>query len=238
MNDAKKYFGMTRTQVGILGGLAATALLLFCVTGWLMFGGRLGLSLSRPPIETPIPQSTPTLILSPTPTSTEASTPIPYEQLIPSGWVQYRTDLYEIWMSPGYASASADVLITGLGNASIVDLSLRGSYSTKSPHKIYVTVSYEPLTADGLDAFIAQRLSELGPYLSLGERTKTDINAVPAVRLMFSGRKGNNIDINELTYVIQDGTTVWYVQYTAEITEFYAMLPTFEESAKTFRVVR
>ena len=64
------------------------------------------------------------------------------------------------------------------------------------------------------------------------------LRPVPALRLVFSGRKGNNTDINELTYVILDGTTVWYVQYTAEITEFYNLLADFESSARTFRVVK
>jgi hypothetical protein len=238
MDENRKYFGMTRTQVGILAGLAATAILLFCVTGMLVFGNSSLLSFSRLATETPPPRSTPTLFISPTPTPTPTLTPIPYEQLIPGGWVQHRSDLYEIWMSPGYTPASADVLITGLGGNPVIDLSLRGAYSSKSPHKIYVMVSYEPMTAEGLDVLVTQRLSELGPYLSLGERTKTDINGVPAIRLVFSGRKGNNIDINELTYIVLDGATVWYVQYTAEITEFYKMLPTFEASAKTFRIVR
>jgi hypothetical protein len=74
--------------------------------------------------------------------------------------------------------------------------------------------------------------------LAPSERSKVTLNTVPAVRLVFSGRKGNNTDINELTYVILDGTTVWYVQYTAEITEFYNLLGNFESSVKTFRVVR
>jgi len=61
---------------------------------------------------------------------------------------------------------------------------------------------------------------------------------VPVTRLIFGGRKGNNIDLSELTYVIQDGGTIWYVQYSAELSEFYEMLPTFEASALTFRFVR
>jgi hypothetical protein len=77
-----------------------------------------------------------------------------------------------------------------------------------------------------------------GLGLPPSERTKTSINTVPAVRLVFTGRKGNNTDINELIYVIQDGSVVWYVQYTAEITEYFNLLATFESSAKTFRVVK
>jgi len=39
-------------------------------------------------------------------------------------------------------------------------------------------------------------------------------------------------------YVIQDGTAVWFVEYVAQINEFYDTLPSFERSAQTFRIVR
>jgi hypothetical protein len=139
-------------------------------------------------------------------------------------------------MPPGYKTAKTiDVLVTGLGGSPITDLILRGSVSAKSPNRIFVTVSYEPITADTLDAFVTARLTGLG--LAPSERSKVSLNTVPAVRLVFSGRKGN-IDTNELTYVILDGTTVWYVQYTAQINDFYNLLGDFESSVKTFRVVK
>ena len=237
MNQDRKYFGMTGMQIGILASLTGAAFLLFCITGFLVLGKARGL-LSKPAAATSTLQPTATLMIPPTLTPAPAATPLPYESLIPGGWVQFRTALYEIWMPSGYKSATADVLITGLGDSAIVDLSVRGTYSSLSPYKIYVTVSYVPLNADSLDAFLKTRLSALGPYLSLSERSKTDLNTVPVTRLVFGGRKGNNVDLSELTYVIQDGTTVWYIQYSAELTEFYEMLPTFEASAKTFRVVK
>jgi hypothetical protein len=46
------------------------------------------------------------------------------------------------------------------------------------------------------------------------------------------------VDVNELVYVIQDGGTVWFILYAAQINEYYEMLPIFEQSAKTFRVVK
>lgn len=235
MNQDRKYFGMTGVQIGILAGLAGAAFLLFCITGFMMLGKARGL-FSPPAAATSTAQPTATLVLIPTLTATPAATALPYESLIPSGWVQYRTALYEIWMPTGYKSGSTDELVVGLGGSPIVDLSLRGSTSSKSPNKIYMTVAYEPMNADTFDAFINQKLLTLG--LGPSERSKASLNAVPAVRLVFSGRKGNNTDINELTYAILDGTTVWYVQYTAEINEFYNLLGSFESSAQTFRVVR
>src|SRR5262245_23794670 len=231
----KKYLGMTVMQLSILAGLAGLAFLLFCIVGWLVIGQGMGAAQAVPP--TPSPFATATRIVPPTQTPTPASTPLPYETLIPIGWVQYKSPLYEIWLPAGYKNATPEHLVTGLGNEPIVDLAVRGSYTAKSPNKIYVTVAYEPMTANSFDEFLNQRVTALGPMVS--ERTRVDLNTVPSVRLVFTGRKGNNnTDINELTYVILDGTTVWYVQYTAELTEFYNLLTTFETSAKTFRMVR
>jgi hypothetical protein len=236
MNQNKKFFGMTVTQLGILAGLAGTAFLLFCIVGLSVLRKATGLSTSQLATATATPQPTVTMVLTPTLTTTPAPTPLPYESFIPAGWVQYRTALFEIWMPAGYkANQKPDVLVTGLGGSPIIDLSLRGAVSSKSPNKIYMMVAYEPMIADTFEAFITARLASLG--LSPSERNKVTLNTVPAVRLIFSGRKGNT-DINQLTYIILDGTTVWYVQYTAEITEFYNTLDNFESSVKTFRVVK
>jgi hypothetical protein len=231
----KKYLGMTVMQLGILGGLAGLAFLLFCIIGWMVIGR--GVGGAQAVLPTPSLLVTATQIVPPTPTPMPpTSTPLPYETLIPIGWVQYKSPLYEIWLPAGYKNATPEHLVMGLGNKPIVDLALRGSYTTKSPNKIYVTVAYEPMIANTFDEFLNQRITALGTTVS--ERSRVDLNSIPAVRLVFTGRKGNNSDINELTYVILDGTTVWYVQYTAELTEFYNLLTTFESSAKTFRMVR
>lgn len=234
MTANKKYFGMTVKQIGILAGLGGLAFLLFCIVGWLVVAK--GLRAAQPAPVMPTALATATLIVPPTLTATVAPTPVPYDSLVPDGWLQYKSSLFELWLPAGYKDAASDILVTGLGQSPIVELSLRGAYTSKSPNKIFVTVSYEPMTGDSFDQFLNERLQSLGAVLS--ERSRVDLNTVPAVRLVFTGRKGNTIDINELTYVVQDGSTVWYVQYTAEITEFYNLLSTFEASAETFRMVR
>lgn len=237
MDLNKKYFGMTVLQLGILGGLGATAIILFCIIGVLIAKKGLGSSSAQqlPPTAT-LQEATVTPILTSTPTLTPTLTPIPYEQLIPDGWAQYRTALYEIWMPPGYkAVKTINVVVTGLGGTPIVDMALKGSYSAKSANKIFLVISYEPLTADTLDNFITQRLNGLGVVPS--ERSKVTLNNIPAVRLVFTAREGNT-DFNELTYVLLDGTTVWYVQYSADITDYFNSVGNFENSAKTFRWTR
>lgn len=227
---------MTVMQLGILGGLGATAIILFCIIGVLIAKKGLGNSAQQLPPTATLQEATVTPVLTPTQSPTPTLTPIPYEQLIPEGWAQYGTALYEIWMPPGYkAVKTTKVLITGLGGTPIVDLAIKGSYSAKSANQIFLVISYEPLTADTLDNFITQRLIGLGIVPS--ERSKVTLNNVPAVRLVFTAREGNT-DFNELTYVLLDGTTVWYVQYSADITDYFNSISNFETSAKTFRWTR
>jgi hypothetical protein len=54
--------------------------------------------------------------------------------------------------------------------------------------------------------------------------------------LIFEGHS-QNVSTNDLLFIFQDGSVIWYVRYSAEIKEFYEMLSTFEQSVKTFRIV-
>jgi len=234
MTENRKYFGMTTAQLGMLGGLAAAACLVFAVTGWFVFRG--GFNFSRPPVNTPVPQATSTPFIIPTITPTLTSTPVPYEQLIPTGWTQHRTELVELWLPSGFKIASSGV--SGIsGNSVLLEMALTGPASDSSAYEMFVTISFEPLTSDSLDTFVDSRLSNIPADINLAERRKILINSTEAYRLMFEGHS-NNVSTNDLLFVFQDGSVIWYVRYSAEIKEFYEMLPTFEQSVKTFRIVR
>jgi len=229
MKENKKYFGMTTAQIGVIAGLAVAACILFAITGWLVLGGSLKLPFSRSPESTPTPKMTPTLFVLPTITPTVTSTPVPYEQLIPNGWKQFKTELVEIWLPPSFKNVDRQPN---------EELALQGTASKNSLYKLSATVSFEPLTGGSLDAHLDAGLLKLDSQISrLTERRKVSLNSTDAVRMTFEARV-DTIDVNQLTYAIQDGSTVWFVYYTAQINEFYEMLPLFEQSAKTFRVVK
>jgi hypothetical protein len=234
MTENRKYFGMTTSQLGILGGLAVAACLVFTLTGWFVFRG--GLGFSRPPVNTPTSQASSTPFVIPTVTPTMTPTPIPYEQLIPTGWTQHRTELVELWLPSGFKVANSGV--SGIsGNSVLLEMALTGAASDSSAYEMFVTVSFEPLTSDSLDAFVDSRLSNIPADINMAERRKILINSTEAYRLMFEGHS-NNVSTNDLLFIFQDGSVIWYVRYSAEIKEFYEMLSTFEQSVKTFRIVR
>ena len=233
MTEHRKHFGMTASQLGILGGLAVAACLAFTLTGWFVFRG--GSGFSRAPVNTPTPQATSTPFLIPTVTPTMTPTPIPYEQLIPAGWTQHRTELVELWLPSGFKSAGSG--ISGIsGNSVLLEMAMTGTSSDSSAYEMFVTVSFEPLTSDSLDTFVDSRLSNIPADINMAERRKILINSTEAYRLMFEGHS-NTVSTNDLLFVFQDGSVIWYVRYSAEIKEFYEMLSTFEQSVKTFRIV-
>lgn len=234
MIQGRKYFGMTVQQLGILGGMAVFACLLFGVTGWLFL--RRGLGLLSPSLAgTPIVQFTSTPFVLPTMSPTATLTPVPYEQLIPGGWNQYRTTLVELWLPAGFKSTGTNPNSVVSGNSVVQELSLAGD--SPSAHKIYVSVSYEPLSGDSLDAFLDSKLANMPPEVNMSDRRKVTINSAESYRLMLEWQD-SSIYTNDLFFVFQDGSTIWYVKYSAEIKDFYEMLPVFEQSVRTFRIVR
>ena len=231
MTEDRKYLGLTVRQLGILAGLAVVACLIFGVTGSLAL--RRGL-FARAPQPTAIVPSTATVAIPSTITPTATITPIPYEQLIPYGWTQHQTQLMEIWMPADFENAAPGVVSAVAGNSVYLNLGLVSSLS-KAGYPISLSVSYEPLTANTLEEFLKAKLSNIPMDINMVENHKVSINGRDAVRMMFEGKR-DNLVVNDLLFVFQDGGTVWYVKYSAEIKEFYEQLPNFEESVKTFRV--
>jgi hypothetical protein len=230
----KKYFGMTLTQIRILAGLAGAACILFGLTAWLFLRG----SFNRSPVGqgTPVSQSTATPWAIPSPAPTRTATPVPYEQLIPSGWVQFKTGLVELWLPADFQPGDPQ-LFNNSSNTGIGELILSSSRSDSSLYQTLVIVSYEPLTAESLDVYLDAEAAKIPANIRIAERKKVTLNSREAVRFVFETRY-NSVDVNDLTYVFLDGGTIWYVEYVAQINEFFEMLSVFEKSVQTFRTVR
>lgn len=231
MYQNRKYFGMTSNQLGILGGMAVLVCCLFGILGYLIFGDGFSGSSQLPP--TPILSATPIVI--PTVTQTPLPTQIPYEQLIPTGWSQHRTGLVEIWLPPAYKVPRSNT--SGLTSLAGSELIVSKPAAKASLFAIWVIVSNEPLTSDSLESFLDVKLQSLPTEYRVVGRQSVLLNSVPAEKVTIEARV-KNFDVNELIYVVQDGGTVWYVTYAAQINDFFENLTDFESSARTFRFVR
>jgi hypothetical protein len=237
MRQNNRYFGMSPAQIGILASLTATACLLFSLAGWFFLQGSLNQSPDADTIQgSPISQFTATPWALPSPVPTGTATLIPYEALIPAGWSQHKTGLIEIWLPPEFEPGDPQ-LFNDSTNTAMRELVLTGFRSDSSLYRMLVLVSYEPLTAASIDVHLDGEVAKIPAEVHVSERRKITLNSTEAVRFMLETRI-QNLDFNDVTYVFLDGSTVWYVEYIAQINEFFEMLDTFEKSAQTFRIVR
>lgn len=244
---------MTHTQLGILAGLAAMVCVLFGVAGWLVLRGN---STSSSPVSqnTLVPQFTATPFVLPTLNPTETPTPVPYEARIPPAWKQFKTELVEIWLPAEYEPGDIARLLEesrqsfeerGLQelidhntkSKSIIDLVATDEISGSPLYRTVVSISYEPLTEDTLDAFIQKESLDLPSMIVPMGRKHVQIGSIEAIQLVYEVRYGT-VSGTSLEYVFLDGMTVWVVAYYAETTEFFQQLPAFEKSIQTFRMVR
>lgn len=236
MDEEQKYFGMTRVQIGILAGLAGVLVLTICVGAFLVFRNWNPTASAPQPTSTPAPTVTSVVVAPPTITPTPAPTAIPYEQLIPADWKQYKTSLVEIWLPSNFKLADKKTL-DQTAQLALNELFITEIPSKTSAYNMLVSVSYDLMTGDSLDEFLQTKLSQLPAEVRVTDRRTVYVNTVEARRLMIEFR-ANNIDINDMVYVFLDGNTVWYVEYVAQIGEFFENLPVFEQSIKTFRTVK
>jgi hypothetical protein len=237
MSEDRKYFGMTTMQIGILAGLAGVLLLIVCIGGWFVLRNTgSGFSVA-PPTPTVEPTVTPVPVTGPTATPTSiVSTAVPYEQLIPQGWKQYKTALVEIWLPTNFKLADKKTKDNTAGLA-MRELLITEIPSKSSAYNMLVGVSYDLMTGDSLDTYLDGEISQLPSDARVTDRRTVFVNSVEARRITLELRV-NNIDINNMIYVFLDGNTIWYVEYVGEIAEFFTNLPVFEQSVKTFRIVR
>jgi hypothetical protein len=237
MNEEKKYFGMTNIQIGILAGLAGVLILIVCLGGWLVLGNATSKLSAQPPTQTLEPTVTPArATLVPTVTPTMAPTPIPYEQLIPTDWKQFKTALVEIWMPANFRLADKKTK-NNIAGFNVSELMITEIPSKSSVYNVVVVVAYDLLAGDSLDAHLDAKIATLPQTSRVTDRRTVFVNSVEARKIIIETRE-NNVDNNELLYAFLDGNTVWFVAYATEISKFFENLPTFEQSIKTFRVVR
>lgn len=233
MNGEQKYFGMTRMQIGILAGLAGALCLIVGVGGWFILRNPgVGADSSAPLV---IPTVTSVMVTPPTVTPTITLTPVPYDQLIPADWEQYKTSLVEIWM-PGNFKLADKKTKDLTANFGVPDLLLAEVTSKSSAYTMLVSVSYDVSTGGSLDELLDEKFPSIPYQARISDRRTVFINTHEARRVVIEF-KVENIDYNNVVYVIQDGSTIWYVEYVAQIAEFFDNLPVFEQSIKTFRPV-
>lgn len=239
MKSKRKYYGMTVPQLTVLGVMASCLFIIVGCGGWYAVTSTRAQAQAMQVAAVP-PTVQPTVtpfVIEPTPTTvpTNTPTPIPYDQLIPKDWKQYKTSLIEIWMPTNFKLADKRTK-DYTSNVGTSDLLLTEVSSKSSTFNMLVGVSYDVRTDPNLSLndFLAAKPLSLQNQALVTSNQQVFINSHDARRLLIEF-KVNNIDYNSLLYIIPDGSTIWYVEYVAEISEFFNNKDVFEQSVRTFR---
>ena len=247
-----RYFGMTIVQLAILGCLGFFA----CGTllGGLLFvsdsmGGEFSIFPS-PELTSTLP-STSTPYLTETPTLTPTVTPIPYEDIVPSGWNQYTTETVELWLPPQfeivdvgkkrqesiefYKDIGREDLAREIEESpSAVVFWFETSEPSKTLYKTNVSVEPSLMTAANLDDYLDQQTTRSVQEFVVVNRQVFQVGNYEARRLL-SETNLSNVYIGVAQYAVFDGINIWYITCASHFNEFYAWLPEFDKIARTFR---
>jgi len=97
--------------------------------------------------------------------------------------------------------------------------------------------SFEIDTGQSLDGYLDEiALDQLTDNFSILTRETTVLQGYEAVRLELHGDL-TSVEVIMLDYYIREGSRGWVISYTAMIEQYDSLLPVFEESASTFRVL-
>jgi len=251
---ANHYFGMTITQLAILGclGLVACGTLFggfFFVSG--SMGGVLSIFPSPEPTSTIQPTYTP--YLTETPSLTPTATLIPYEESIPSGWNQYTTTSIELWLPPQFKPVDIDKerqdrinLYKELGYDDVANeleenplayvFWFKVSEPSTTLYIANITVGPELMTAGDLDMYLDQQYGDGPQEFIVVSRQKFLVGNYEARRTLLEANL-SNIYVGVAQYAIFDGINVWIINCGSHFNEFYTWLPEFDKIARTFRLI-
>jgi hypothetical protein len=259
-----RYLGMTTSQLGILGGAAAVALLLICGLSWFVFSMSPASEATRPaPVATEIP-STPrptvdVVVATPSPTpALEVATSIP-----PGGWVEFQTQGASIWLPNNFVGGdltnqkqetiakisnlgrSYKNVVSAMNNAQ-PEVSLWMIDKARSQSIFIATVRvnhYVRTTDQTLAQFITEdnngdyNGTPWAMFITVNETKKMTILGREARRQTYQ-QHGTGLDATGIAYYIKDGADFWVVDYIMDPDEYVNELPIVEQSIGTFNLVK
>lgn len=258
-----RYFGMTRSQIGILAGVAALALLIVCSLSWFIL---------LPPPSAPVSAPTATQ-LPPTPPSVEAvpltvtpsPTPPPViaTNMPPVGWAEFQTQGATLWLPNNFVGG--DILhqegetiqkinrlgipfrnvIVQIKNAQpTVQLWMIDKIVNTSLTIMTVKVHHYVETTDKtIDQFVTDDLNgnfngtPVAMIITVNETKKMTILGRETRRQTYQQNEGGK-DATGIAYYIKDGADFWIVDYLMEPNDYIDMLPIVEQSIGTFYLVQ
>ncbi len=253
---SQRIMGMTVLQLVIVIGMGCAACGVLGAGVWYVAGSPVPalpvvsthpatstVTLTPSPTFTPLPTST--ITLTPTPTA------LPYKALIPQDWSQYKNNNVEIWLPqdfvfvPDQSQYNTDLVksLRALGANDLADQLENNPptyellFTRPADQTVYMTtVSLQkiPLNGADLDTFADKSNAALSPAFMVLERKPFSFYGSEGLRIVVQANFNSNY-VGFVTYLRQDGDSVWEVACDANLNDFYDLLPTFDQMAHTFR---
>jgi hypothetical protein len=253
---SQRMMGMTREQIGILGGLTVVALLVICGLLWMVLSASLPVKgVAKQPVAVASPAATHT---PKPPTATVEPTSIPTEEPIATleplaGWVNYETQGANLWLPGDFIGG--DMVKKKKDSAKKVDnlsrifdklandmraappevvLWMVNKSSTAAPLTT-VVVRHKILTEDtDVDRFATDEVNSLNAQVPvINETNKMSLLGHEVRRLIYQGYDVS-VEFTEVFYAIKDGSDFWTVAYRMAPGKYMDLLPMINTSIHTF----
>jgi hypothetical protein len=260
--SAKLYFGMTQTQIAILGCLAFIIILVLGIFGYLITSGS---SIYAAPPAAPVQElasetaTIPAATETPVPTLDPAlPTTVPVPATPPAGWVIFQSTGVELWLPNNFVGG--DMLnkrsetiqrVNRLGKfyVNAVALMRKADKSTmlfmvdKSKQTVLIPVAmvnHITLTDDlSLKDYIDREYaSDKTVQTTINENKKTTLLGREARRLTVQVRQPTGLEGLLIAYVIKEGPEIWIVSYNLPPNEIINLSPMIDQSIATFNILK
>ena len=251
----KRLFGMTLTQLVILGCLALAAI-------GTIFGIFVFISSSTTPGgSSSDPSPVPTFPLQPPNSPGQAGSPgdpfagpsISSDDQIPSNWQSYAGTTIEISVPPQFESVSAEIerqkrieYYRGQGYGFLADrleipsFDYRFWFNYPQPKTVtydtHIYVKADILPTFTLDVFIDQAYGPELQGFQVVDRQEIRIGNLEAQRVLLEADL-NDQPIAVAEYVVTDEVNLWIISAGSIREEFYSWLPEFDRVARSFRLL-
>ena len=265
--STKSYFGMTQTQLSILGGLGFFAILVVCLFGYLVISSapipassvplllptQLPASPTLPLAQTPSPfpemTGTPEMTVSPTP----AISDVP-----PLDWIKFGSAGVELWLPGSFVGgdmvAKRKETIQKVNRLGSHFVDIVASMRKEAPTTLIFTVDKKivgtvvtevkveriVLTEDvPLKNYIDQSYVSQGDLMIvLSENKKMSLLGLEARRLTYQSRQTSGLEGTVIEYAIKDGLNIWFVAYLLPPDEILNFEPVIKQSIATFKIIK
>jgi len=252
---AKRYFGMTETQLAILGSLAFLMILALCGFGYLISLG----SATTESTPAALPAQAMTVSTATMSGVIETASPAPQVALTPTqsslpaappaGWVIYQTNGVEIWLPDNFAggdmfSARSETIkrVNKLGKhyTSVVAAMKKEDENTllfmvdKNQQE---TVGLEVKDDLTLKQYIDRTyVSQGNLQVTINANKKMSLLGREARRLTYQSRQSYGVENTIIEYVIKDGQDIWLVVYLLPAGQILDLMPMIDQSVATFNI--